>query len=632
MCGINGILQLKPNGQPLLQDQIVAMNAAISHRGPDGDGSFVHGTIALGHRRLAILDLTEAGAQPMHSADGALTLVFNGEIYNYVELAQELQAKGYVFKSHSDTEVILYAYREWGEDCVQRFNGMWAFALWDEPQQKLFASRDRLGVKPFFYLRTDEQFIFSSEIAGIRAVKPVREANLGKLHDYLAYGYRTNNGETFFKDILELKPGHSMISQAGQISFKRFWEIKADPLAAAPSAGTAASERGAAYVDLLRDAVRLRFRSDVPVALLQSGGIDSSVICTIVNDEIESQRLGVETVTAFTATHPGHASDESAPVRELMKTCPHIKSVELSPDGDTLASDCSDYVRAMQEPMGSAASYAHWHLMKEVRRQGIKVMINGQGADEALAGYGQYIRGYRLLDLLQTRPAAALTEARAIRREMPWGYKSLVFQTFKALVGRRTASRLRARYIERSFSVLTDDFKRAQRDYLPDLAMAWDGKNLHRHLRSQLQDYGLNQILNYEDQSAMSQGIEIRSPFVDYRLMEFAFALPDEAKFSGGITKKILRQGFSQRVPDSIINSKIKLGFSIPFADWMQRPTLQALVRKLVDSPSFKSRKIWDADKLAAILTDPKAIASGFPVWRFLMVALWLNEYGISNV
>ncbi|ALT78063.1 hypothetical protein AT984_13600 [Paucibacter sp. KCTC 42545] len=342
--------------------------------------------------------------------------------------------------------------------------------------------------------------------------------------------------------------------------------------------------------------------------------------------------MGVETVTAFTATHPGHAFCESEPVRELMQTCPHIESVELSPDGDTLAEDFADYVRAMQEPMGSAASYAHWHLMKEVRRQGIKVVINGQGADEALAGYGYYIRGYRLLDLLQTNPLASLAEARAIRRQMPWGYASLAAQTFKSLFGRRMVSRIRARFIECSFSVLKADYKKAHRDYLADLPMVWDGKNLDRHLCGQLQDYGLNQILKYEDLSAMSQGIEIRSPFVDYRLMEFAFALPDAAKFSGGITKKILREGFNHRVPHSIINAKNKLGFSIPFAEWMQRPALRTMVRHLVDSPTFKARKIWDADRLAAILTDNNAGLNGFPVWRFLMAAKWLDEYQISNV
>ena len=625
MCGINGILHLKIADSTPLPQQIEAMNLAIAHRGPDGEGVFVRAGIALGHRRLAILDLSEAGAQPMHSADGSLILVFNGEIYNYLELAEELHAKGHVFRSRTDTEVILHAYREWGDDCVQRFNGMWAFALWDAAKGRLFASRDRLGVKPFFFLKTDEQFVFSSEIAGIRAVHAGREANLGKLHDYLAYGYRTNNGETFFKDIFELKPAHNLVSEGGEISVSRYWELK--PERAEPTS----APRVAAYAELLRDAVRLRFRSDVPVALLQSGGIDSSVICTIVNDEIDAHRLGMESVTAFTATHPGHAFDESAPVRELMKTCPHIRSVELSPNGDTLAADCLGYVRAMQEPMGSAASFAHWKLMQEMRREGIKVVINGQGADEALAGYGQYIRGYRVLDLLQTRPGAALAEAQAIRRQMPWGYASLAAQTLKAVLGRRAASRFRARYIERSLGVLSEDFKRAQHNYLPDLAMSWDGTNLDRHLRSQLQDYGLNQILNYEDQSAMSQGIEIRSPFVDYRLMEFAFALPDESKFSGGITKKILRQAFSHRVPDSIINSKVKLGFSIPFADWMQRPALQQLVHKLVSSDSFKSRKIWNADKLAAILTDPRSAASGFPVWRFLMTALWLDEYGICN-
>lgn len=629
MCGINGILSSRPVQRHDLAERIERMNRAIRHRGPDGGGTFVRDGVALGHRRLSIIDLSDAGAQPMHSADGQLTLVFNGEIYNYLELRDELRALGHVFRSGSDTEVIIHAYRAWGADCVHRFNGMWAFALWDEARQCLLASRDRLGVKPFFYTDSHDELLFSSEVAGLRAVADVNRANLGKLHDYLAYGYRTNDGQTLLEGVSELKPGHLLqwSLRDGRSSTRRYWSLDSASVRLPPEA-----VRTEAYAELLRDAVRLRFRSDVPVALLQSGGVDSSVICSIVNDEIDARRLGgVEAVTAFTATHPGHAVDESGAVRTLMATCPRIRSVELTPSGDHLASEFRTYVQAMQEPMGSAASYAHWKLMQAVRSQGIKVVINGQGADEALAGYGQYIRGYRMLDLLQRNPVEALREAQAIRRNMAWGYGNLAAQTVKAVMGRRLASRSRAWLLEGSAPVLAPAFRRAHAEHLPDLGMVGGGRNLASHLRAQLEDYGFNQILHYEDQSSMSQGIEIRSPFVDYRLMEFAFALPDEAKFSRGVTKKILRDAFRARVPGSIIDAKFKLGFATPFADWLGGAPLQAFVRALVQSPSFRSREIWRADKLGAKLTDRAAVAAGFPAWRFIMAALWMDEFGVTN-
>lgn len=628
MCGINGSLTRKAVGRGALGARVARMNDAIAHRGPDGSGVFERDGVSLGHRRLSIIDLSEAGAQPMQSADGALTLVFNGEIYNYLELAQELSALGCQFRSHSDTEVILHAYRMWGESCVRRFNGMWAFALWDERERRLFASRDRLGVKPFFFIENGDELLFSSEIAGLRAVRPLNEANLAKLHDYLAYGYRTNNGETMLQGVRELLPGHQMVWRLdGGLEMRRYWSLEESRVTLPPPA-----ERPQALAALLRDAVALRFRSDVPVALLQSGGIDSSVICTIVNDEIDAGHLGpLDTVTAFTATHPGHAYDEAANVRALMKTCPHIRSVELTPGGEALAQDFRAYVRAMQEPMGSAASYAHWKLMQAVRAQGIKVVINGQGADEALAGYGFYIRGYRMLDLLQTDPLGALREAKAIRANMPFGYGGLAAQTVKAMMGRRLASRLRAGLVEGSAGMLAPAFRKQHADYLPDLPMVGGGGNLDRHLRGQLHDYGFNQILHYEDQSSMSQGIEIRSPFVDYRLMEFAFALSDEEKFSGGVTKKILRDAFRPRVPAQIIDSRVKLGFATPFAEWLRAPALQGFVKNLAQSVSFRDRTIWRAAPLAERIVDPDATLRGFPSWRFIMTALWLEEFGITN-
>jgi asparagine synthase (glutamine-hydrolysing) len=628
VCGINGLIVVGHVvlGGDVPRAEIAAMNLALAHRGPDGSGEYLEPGVALGHRRLSIPDLSDADHQPMFNEDGSLVLVLNGTIYNYLELVPELQAVGHVFRSRSDSEVILHAYEQWGEACVQRFNGIWAFALWDARRKRLFLSRDRFGVRPLCYLQRGGRFVFSSEAAGILAVEPVREAQLGKLYSYLAYGYRTNDGHTTFAGIDELPPGHNAVLEGGRLVVSRYWAL---PEHCAPPP---AAERVEAYAELLRDAVRVRFRSDVPVALLQSGGLDSSVICTVVNDEIEAGRLGVDSVTAFTAVHPGHSVDESAPVRALMATCPHVRSVEVQPEADRLVERLPEFVRCMQEPVAGATSYSHWCLMQAIRTQGIKVVINGQGADEALAGYGYYIVGYRMLDLLLSNPLAALREARAMLGLMGLGLPHLMAQTAKAALGRHAASEWRARHSEGGARVLSATFARERGYDNPEVRATLTPHNLERHLRSQLLHYSFNQILHDEDQSSMSQAIEIRSPFIDYRLMELGFSLPIEDRFSGGVTKKILRQAFGKRLPPMITDNHRKLGFATPFAAWSTSPTFACFVREVVESPEFRSRRIWNAAELGRRLLDPQAVQSGFPVWRFLNGELWFREFGITNV
>lgn len=627
MCGINGILEFRPGPAPALAAAIDKMNAAIAHRGPDGHGSYLAPGIGLGHRRLSIIDLTDAASQPMASDDGSLVLVFNGEIYNYLELIPELRAAGHRFRSRSDTEVILRAYEQWGEDCVSRFNGMWAFALWDARRQRLFMSRDRFGVKPLYYSLEAGRLVFSSEPAGIRAARPCHLANLSKLHAYLAYGYRTNNGDTFFEGMNELMPGHvASVSADAGMRIRRYWRLgDAQPDLPPPSQWV---ER---YRALLDDALRLRFRSDVPVALLQSGGLDSSSLCVLVNDAIATRRLTVQQVTAFTAVHPGHSSDESHAVRQLMATCPHIRSIEVQPGGQDLGESLPDFVAAMQEPVFSTTSYAHWRLMSAVRANGTKVVINGQGADEALAGYTRYIMGYRLLDLLLSAPSAVLREARAMHDVLGASYSQLLSQTAKAMLGRRWASSVRARFTERTLQVLAPEWTRSQRQYLPDVPMTWGDGNLRRHLVSQLEHYGFNQILHYEDQSSMSQSIEIRSPFIDFRLMEFAFALPAQALFSGGVSKRILRDAFRPRLPADIVDGHRKIGFATPFEVWSAQPSFRKRVEEIVTSPEFRARSIWQADRLGPKLLDATAIEQGFPAWRFINAEIWLRQNGITN-
>jgi asparagine synthase (glutamine-hydrolysing) len=629
MCGINGIV-LAPNAAARelnrgLHHDIAAMNRALVHRGPDDDGEYHAPGVALGFRRLSIIDLSAAGHQPMCNEDGTLWLVFNGEIYNHQELLPELRARGHVFRSRSDSEVILHAYEEWGEDCVQRFNGMWAFAIWDTKRQRLFASRDRFGVKPFVYLERDGVFAFSSEVAGLRAAFSLKRANAGKLHDYLAYGYRTNDGQTFFDGVHELPAAHQLTVEAGRVTLKRWWSLPTQRNLV-PAQGAAAALR-----ELLTDAVRLRLRSDVPVALLQSGGLDSSAICALVNAEVASGRLGVDAVTAFTAVHPGHAWDESAKVRRLMQSCPHIRSVELAPASADLAQQLPRYVRAMQQPMGSASSYAHWCLMQAVHEAGIKVILNGQGADETLAGYGAYIAGYRLLDLLLSQPGQVPGEMRAIRARLGQRYTTQLAQTAKALLGRRAASRWRARHSEGGARYLAPSFERAHRGRLPDMPMQWGDGNLDAHLRAQIDHYGFNQILNYEDQSSMSQSIEMRSPFVDYRVMSLAMQLPDATRFSQGITKRVLREAFAEVLPSEVVNDHHKIGFATPFDQWAAQPAFKAFVAELVASPEFLRRPWWRGTELAAALTGQRPVPAAFPAWRFITTELWLREFGIGD-
>ena len=558
-----------------------------------------------------------------------MVLVFNGEIYNYLELIPELKAAGHLFHSQSDTEVILHAYEQWGAECVHRFNGMWAFALWDRRKRELFVSRDRFGVKPFYFHQGESAFTFSSEPVGLRAAGCMNgRADLTKVHAYLAYGYRIADGRTFFDGIEELRPGHSgVVTADGSFRSWPHWQLPAPGSQAVPEPG----ERTEMFRALLADAVRLRFRSDVPVALLQSGGLDSSAICATVNDEIAAGRLGPTGVTAFTAVYPGQPQDESGPVKDLMASCAHVRSTLLEPKGETLGAGMEDFVRRMQEPVASSTSFVHQQIMAAVRQQGIKVVINGQGADEALAGYGRYIVGYRLLDLLQTNPAVALQEARAMHHLMGFGFAQLVMQTAKAMMGRRAASAYRARRVEQTATVLDPQFHGRHQDELPEVAMQRGGGNLRHHLRSQLQTFGFNQILHYEDQSSMSESIEIRSPFIDYRLMEFAFALPDDALFSRGVTKRVLREAFKDRLPGSILNNHRKIGFATPFESWIREPGSRSLVQSLVSSPEFRSRRIWRSDRLAQVLQDAGATARGFPTWRFLNMELWLRQNGITN-
>ncbi|MEO8665595.1 MAG: asparagine synthase (glutamine-hydrolyzing) [Ignavibacteria bacterium] len=628
MCGINGILYFhsfdKNKPKAFHEENMRRMNNEIIHRGPDSEGIHIDYPLCFGFRRLSIIDLSENANQPMFNEDRSVAIIFNGEIYNYLELIPELKRKGHIFKTKSDTEVILHSYEEYGLDCVRKFNGMWAFALYDFKNKIFFASRDRFGVKPFYYYLDNDSLIFSSEIKAILKVNNITNANHGKVFDYLSYGYKTSNGETFFEDIKELKPAHNLIILNKEIRFVKYWDPEKYELK-----NESAED---ALRSLVHDSVKIRYRSDVPVSILLSGGLDSTIIAKTTDELIEVHELQSESVTAFTAVFPGFMYDESAAVKEFLATCKHITPFEILPDNKHLLGSINDFVYGMGEPVFSTTSFAHYILMKEIKKQNVKVVLNGQGSDEVWSGYDRYFIGYFLLDLLLSEPKNFLKQMNSISEKMKFSVKYILAQTAKAALSRRYSSYFRAKYREKIIDTLSKDFFTANYNYFsnPDYKKLSSG-NLSGYMKYNLQHQGFSQILHYEDHSSMQSSIEMRSPFIDYRLIELAFTLPTEKKIDHGVTKKILREVFKDKLPDSIINNYRKIGFATPFEDWMNEPGTKTFIDNVLNSRSFSDRKIFKAAKIRKIFNDSK-INKNFPFWRVINLELWSNAYNISNL
>lgn len=478
-------------------------------------------------------------------------------------------------------------------------------------------------MKPFYYYKDDRKFIFSSEIKAILKIESINEANHGKVYDYLAYGYKTSNGDTFFKNIKELEPAHNIIIQNSKIEIKKYWHFNNEKFS-----GNDISEK---LNDLLYDSVKLRFRSDVPVSILLSGGLDSGIITKITDELIENNQVKENEVTAFSAVFPGFMYDESIIVKEFIKTCKHIKSTEITPGNESLLAYINQFVYGMGEPVFSTTSFAHFILMKEIKKQNVKVVMNGQGSDEAWCGYGRYFIGYFLLDQLISKPQEFISQMNSISDKMKYSYKFILFQTMKAVLSRRYSSYLRAKYKEGMIDCLTFDFFRKNYKYIsnPEYSKL-TSDNLSGYMKYNLQYQGFNQILHYEDHSSMQSSIEMRSPFIDYRLMELAFSLPDRMKFDNGVTKKVLRELFKDKLPESVIYNHLKIGFMTPFDNWMDQDNTRSFVNDLINSNSFNSKRIFNPGRIREKFSNKNN--ENFPFWRVLNLELWSRVYGINNL
>lgn len=600
MCGIAG--QYCLDGKAPDTQLLAEMSKRLTHRGPDGEGIHIHNNTGLVHRRLAIIDLSDEGLQPMTSEDGTLWIVFNGEIYNYIELREELIAKGHRFHSHSDTEVILHAYEEWGADCLPRFNGMWAFAILDERKGELFCARDRFGIKPFYYTVMNGSFLFASEIKALLAhpdagTTPDDEI----LGTYLSWGVLDHTERTMFEGIFQLEPAHAMrVTHAGVQPPFWYWELAVNPKVRSKIPDETVA---AALLAKLTDATRIHLRSDVAVGTCLSGGIDSSTLTVLINNLIRSEApasVGARQKT-FSVVFSDKKFDESRYIDEVV-TATGVDAHRTEPSPDQLWDDINRLVYMQDEPFGSLSIYAQYCVMRLAQEQ-VKVVLDGQGADELLAGYlayqGSYLRGL----IGSFRWGTALREITGSLRHHRGFFRS-AFRQLMVRRGRRGLLTSRAAPLDRY------------------------GGRLDAILARELTATNLPALLHYEDRNAMAFSIESRVPFLDYRFVEYIASLPLDQKIRGGVTKIALRNAIRGIVPEAIRCRMDKMGFVTPEEVWM-RDALRPFVLEVLSSSAFAGRKYWDAD---AVIRDYLAFLDGKTsyspeVWRIVCTELWLRTF-----
>ncbi len=595
MCGIAGIIQSNPSAYN--KEHLQRMTDALAHRGPDGEGHWQNesGNILLGHRRLAIIDLSEAGKQPMHfnpstdNGEGGMsryTIIHNGEIYNYVELRNILQKEGYNFHSQTDTEVIAAAYDYWKDKCVDYFDGMFAFAIWDEKEKELFAARDRLGEKPFFYYFDGASFLFASEMKALWAAGVPKQPNQQMLFNFITIGYTNNPSqpeETFYENINKLPP--ACILKFSSIYFtyslQQYWDIDLSIQDKKITDAEALEQ----FNQLLTTSVKRRLRSDVAIGTSLSGGLDSSAIAAICNE------LGGDSQshTCFTAIFPNYKKDET-PFSKLVTDKFKLQQYTTAVSGEELLSDWGKLCYHQEEPFGSASIYAQYKVYELAKQHNIKVLLDGQGADETLAGYHKYYKWY-WQELFRNRKlysSKELSAAKDLGIAESFNYKNMIaayFPSFASVVMER-------QYLLRAIKQedLTKEFVQQQSReayYTPP-----EHFNLNGVLHFNTCTHGLEELLRYADRNSMAHGREVRLPFLSHELVEFIFSLPSHFKIRQGWTKWLLRKTMEKRLPDEIAWRKDKVGFEPPQKSWMENKTLQEAIqegkRKLVEEKILK--------------------------------------------
>jgi len=567
------------------------MTTAQRHRGPDDDGYHETAAASLGFRRLSIIDL-ETGDQPMSTDAGRLTIVYNGEIYNFRELRAELEAQGRRFSTSCDTEVALHAYAHWGVKAFDRFNGMWAFAILDERGQspRLILCRDHFGIKPLFYAEHAGRVVFASEIKSILQDPTFpRLVDEQQLYEYLAWGLYDHNDLTFFQGIRQVPAAAYAVIEGSDVSVHRYWE---------PVLGEDAKPDPAEFRRLFTRAVERRLVADVPVGTCLSGGLDSSSIVCVMDQLLkehvpDSVSLG-ERLKTFSAIFPGDPIDEK-PYMDAVLEVTSADPTWVQPTSEKWLDELEAWIWYAEEPMVSTAPYAMWSVMREASTK-VTVLLDGQAGDELLAGYVPYQYVY-LRQLLREKRFGEFARESARARD-----------TVGPLVKRRLLRPSWTRHLKRPHDPRIQD-------------------DLKRRLVQDLQTFSLPSLLRYEDRNSMAHSIESRLPFLDQELVTWILRLPASAIVGNGWSRKILREGMRGVIPETVRLRRKKIGFTTPEFRWFrqQRSAIQSLLR----SPSFAARPYWDAERVAEAFRVACAGGSEESMffWRAVNVEIWLRLY-----
>ncbi len=608
MCGICGVVNF--NNNPVEESGIRKMMVSMKHRGPDDEGIFTDGSTGLGFVRLSILDLSQAGHQPMHSRDERYVIVYNGEIFNYIELREELEPKGYSFRTRSDTEVLLAAYQEWGERCLDRFNGMWAFVIYDRVTKSIFASRDRYGIKPFYYFICGEYFVFASEIVPLLkfiGIKP--SANERAVFDFLVFNRTDQYSDTLFEGIKKLKHGCNLkIDRSG---FREYEWYNLRQIVEKTDQFRTPGE----FRNLLSDAVGLRLRSDVPVGVCLSGGLDSSSIASIlINDYKKTD------INTFSAVYgKGQTGDETEYITLYKDSLPNM--FFTMPDANSLRADLAEYIRLHSEPVSDTGVYAQYKVMELASGKAV-VTLDGQGADEMMAGYHYFFGSYFRELIRRHRFSTLVSEmiSYMTRHRSLFGIGSFAFYMISPSL--RTSLKYKEKkYINKEFAAV----------YGKDNALAEDlysANTLQEALLNHF-EFKLEHLLKWADRNSMRFSIEARMPFLDHRLVEKTLAMPGDALIKDGMTKHILREAMRGSLPEKIRLRKDKVGFGTPNEEWFRSENFKPFILDLLHSESFIGRGIIDSDMAGKVYSRhlSRKVNAAREIWKWINLELWFREF-----
>lgn len=627
MCGIAGIVH-HDGARTVERARLEAMNAAQRHRGPDDEGLMVEGRVGLAHRRLSIFDCSPAGRQPMSNEDGSLWVVFNGAIYNFPELREELEQAGHRFRSSTDTEVIVHAYEQWGASCVDRFNGMFAFAIWSQRDNTLFAARDRFGVKPFYFVHTPTTFGFASEIKALLAAGLVAPAASPEgLADYATLQFCIGS-KTMFRGVERLEPGSLLtLHPDGRLETRRYWTL--DFTIHEPASEEACREQ---LRWLLRDAVRLQLRSDVPLGAHLSGGLDSSLVSSLAASTISGQLR-----TFSGGFRESAAYDETGYARAVAGDIGAVHS-DVFPDEQTFVDLLPTLIYHLDEPVAGPGAFPQWAVSQRASRD-VRVVLGGQGGDELFGGYTRYLVAYLeacirgAIDGTHKRERYVVTfESIVPNLAQLQGYEPLLRHFWRD--GLFEAP-------DRRYFRLVDRGAVARACLAPGVADGPAGYSVWEQFAAQFNSGECGSLINrmthfdsqtllpsllqVEDRVSMAASIESRVPLLDHRIAEMAASVPPSLKYAGGRSKHILREAAAGIVPDLVLQRTDKMGFPVPLRPWAARGPVREFVHDILLGPTARGRGLFDVGVVEAHLA-----ASTLPerdLWGLLCLELWMRAF-----